>query len=105
MADASISRIAYILALLGGVLLVLFGLFELIGFAGLAIFHFSIYIFAYGWLVAIICGVIAIIGARSAGTLVWAIVLIIVGIVGGGIGGLLVVLGGLLGIISALIKK
>jgi hypothetical protein len=61
--------------------------------------------FAYGDIVAIICGVIAIIGSRSATTLVWAIVLIIVGIVGGEFGGLLVVLGGLLGLIVAATKK
>ena len=105
MADTSISRIAYILALIGGILLVIFGLLDLIGFTGLAIFHFSFYAFAYAGIVAIICGVIAIIGARSASTLVWAIVLIIVGIIGGGLGGLLVVLGGLLGIIVVITKK
>ena len=105
MADTSISRIAYILALIGGILLVIFGLLDLIGFTGLAIFHFSFYAFAYAGIVAIICGVIAIIGARSASTLVWAIVLIIVGIIGGGLGGLLVVLGGLLGLIVVLTKK
>jgi hypothetical protein len=105
MSDMSVSRIAYILALIGGILLVLFGLFEFVGFSGLAIFHFSIYSFAYAGIVSIICGVIAIIGARSASTLVWAIVLIIVGVIGGGLGGLLVVLGGLLGIIVVLTKK
>jgi hypothetical protein len=84
---------------------VLFGLFDLIGFSGLAIFHFGLFAFAYFGIVAIICGVIAIIGARSASTLVWAIVLIIVGIIGGGLGGLLVVLGGLLGIIVVITKK
>ena len=105
MADTSISRIAYILALIGGILLVIFGLFDLIGFTGLAIFHFSFYAFAYAGIVSIICGVIAIIGARSASTLVWAIVLIIVGIIGGGLGGLLVVLGGLLGIIVVITKR
>ena len=54
---------------------------------------------------AIICGVIAIIGAKSASTLVWAIVLIIVGIIGGGLGGLLVILGGLLGLIVVITKR
>ncbi len=51
--------------------------------------------FAYFGIVTIICGIIAIIGAKSVTTLVWAIVLIIVGIIGGGLGGLLVILGGL----------
>jgi hypothetical protein len=105
MADASISRIAYILALIGGILLVIFGLLDLIGFTGLAIVHFSFYAFAYAGIIPIICGIIAIIGARSASTLVWAIVLIIVGIIGGGLGGLLVVLGGLIGIIVVITKR
>jgi hypothetical protein len=105
MADTSISQIAYILALIGGILLVIFGLLDLIGFTGLAIVHFSFYAFTYAGIVSLICGVIAIIGARSASTLVWAIVLIIVGIIGGGIGGLLVVLGGLLGIIVVITKR
>ena len=48
---------------------------------------------------------IAIVGSRSASTLVWAIVLIIVGIIGGGLGGLLVILGGLLGLVAALVKN
>jgi hypothetical protein len=50
-------------------------------------------------------GIIAIIGARSAGTLVWAIVLIIVGLIGGGLGGFLVLIGGIIGLITALSKK
>ncbi len=102
---SEISRIAYYLALIGGILLVIFGLLDLIGFSGLAIFHFSFYAFAYAGIVSIICGVIAIIGAKSASTLVWAIVLIIVGIIGTGLGGLLVVLGGLLGLIAVLTKN
>ena len=105
MSEMSVSRIAYILALIGGILLVIFGLLDLIGFSGLAIFHFSFYAFAYAGIVSLICGVIAIIGARSASTLVWAIVLIIVGIIGGGLGGLIVVLGGLLGLIVVITKK
>jgi hypothetical protein len=105
MANTSISQIAYILALIGGILLIIFGLLDFIGFTGLAIVHFSLYAFAYAGIISIICGVIAVIGARRSSTLVWAIVLIIVGIIGGGLGGLLVVLGGLLGIISVLVKK
>jgi len=50
-------------------------------------------------------GIIAVIGAKSVNTLVWAIVLIVVGLVGGGLGGLLVVLGGVFGLINVLTKK
>ena len=105
MSDISVSRIAYFLAIIGGILLVLFGLIELIGFRGLSVLHFSFYAFEYSGIVAIICGVIAIIGAKSATTLVWAIILVIVGIIGTGLGGLLVILAGILGIIVVLTKK
>lgn len=106
---SEISRIAYILALLGGILLVIFGLLSFIGYSTenfRSVLHWGF--FAYGDIgdiVAIVCGVIAIIGAKSARTLVWAIVLIVVGVVGSGLGGLLVVLGGLLGLIAVATKK
>jgi hypothetical protein len=105
MSEISVSRIAYILALVGGILMVILGLLSLIASS---FEHFGPFLhwgFAYGSIVTIICGVIAIIGAKSATTLVWAIVLIIVGIVGGGLGGILVVLGGLLGLVTVLSKK
>ncbi len=108
MSEMSVSRIAYILALIGGILLVIFGLISLIGSAfgpSFLYWGWGFASFAFGGIISIICGVIALIGAKSAGTLVWAIVLIIVGIVGGGIGGLLVVLGGLLGLIVVITKK
>jgi hypothetical protein len=99
----SLSRIAYILALIGGILMVIFGLLGLIRSSfGPMVLYWG---YAYGGIVTIICGVIALIGAKSASTLVWAIVLIIVGIVGGGLGGLLVVLGGILGLLTVLLKK
>ena len=88
--------------------MVILGLLDLIG-ASIAGFEMigSPYFFRFdlGGIVTIVCGIIAIIGARSAGTLVWAIILIIVGIVGGGLGGLLVVLGGIIGLVSVLAKK
>jgi hypothetical protein len=104
MSEISVSRIAYILALVGGILMVIFGLLGLIGssFGPREIFHWG---YTYGGIVTIICGVVAIIGAKSASTLVWAIVLIVVGVIGGGLGGLLVALGGLLGLLTVLLKK
>lgn len=108
MSEMSVSRIAYILALIGGILLVIFGLISFIGSSfGPSVLYWGwgFASFAYGGIVSIICGVIALIGAKSANTLVWAIILIVVGIIGGGLGGLLVVLGGLLGLIAILSKK
>lgn len=102
---SEISRIAYYLALIGGVLLVIFGLLSLIGYAFIFFGPFISFGFAYFGIVTIICGIIAIIGAKSVTTIVWAIVLIIVGIIGSGLGGLLVILGGLIGLIAVIIKK
>lgn len=105
MSETSVSRIAYILALVGGILMIILGLLSLIAssFENFGpVLHWG---FAYGSIVTIICGVIAIVGSKSTTTLVWAIVLIIVGIVGGGLGGLLVVLGGLLGLVVMVSKK
>ena len=104
MAKTSIGQVAYILALVGGILLVIFGLLSLlsIGFGGPAFFYWSTYSFAYSGIVMLICGVIAIIGAKSVTTLVWAIVLLIVGFIGGGLGGLLVLLGAIIGLIVVL---
>lgn len=102
MSKTTVSMLAYYLALIGGVLLVIFGLLGFIGSFGGFYFHWG---FSYGGVVAIICGIIAIIGARSANTLVWAIILIVLGLIGGGLGGLLVLLGGILGLITALSRK
>ena len=110
MTDISVSRLAYILAFLGGILLVIFGILSFIGYSietlrSLLEWRFFAYGFAYRAIVGIICGVIAIIGSKSANTLVWAIALVIVGIIGQGLGGLLVVLGGLLGLVAAVTKR
>ena len=102
MSGTSVSQLAYYLALIGGILMVLFGIIGFFANFGDFYFHWG---FTYGGIVTIVMGIIAIIGAKSVSTLVWAIVLIIVGLIGGGIGGLLVVLGGLIGLISYLTKK
>jgi hypothetical protein len=102
---SEVSQVAYILALIGGIILVVFGLLSFIGYSFGGPFPYWGWAFAYGSIVSIVCGVIAIIGAKSAATLVWAIVLIIVGIIGGGLGGLLVVLGGIIGLIVVVTKK
>ncbi len=82
--------------------MILFGLLGFFSSFGENILRWG---FSYGSIVTLVCGVVAIIGARSANTLVWAIILIIVGAIGGGLGGLLVVLSGLIGLITALSKK
>lgn len=102
MSRSDVSRIGYYLALIGGILMVLFGLLGFFGSFGDLYLHWG---FSYGSIVTIIMGIIAIIGAKSVNTIVWAIVLIVVGLIGGGVGGLLVLLGGILGLVTVLSKK
>ena len=102
---SEISRIAYYLALIGGILLVIFGLLALVGYAFSYFGPFISFGFSYFGIVAVICGIIAIIGSKSVTSIVWAIVLIVVGIIGGGLGGILVILGGLIGLVAVLIRK
>lgn len=83
----SLSYAGYVLVLLGGILLVIFGL---LGLVGVVLIPFSplyyIGVSVHG-LVTLIIGVICIIGSRYVGTLVWAIILLVLGIVATGIGG------------------
>jgi hypothetical protein len=104
MSGTSISNIAYYLVLIGGILMILLGLLGLIVDFGGFFFRWG-FGFAYGSVITLVMGIIAIIGSRSVNTLVWAVVLIVVGLVGGGLGGLLVVLGGVFGLITVLSKK
>jgi hypothetical protein len=105
MAKGEIGRIAYVLALVGGILLVIFSLLELVGMAISIPFGMpGIGIFAgFGAIIGIILGIIAIFGSKRVMDLVWAIVLIVVGFLGGGIGGLLVIIGGILGLVARFI--
>jgi hypothetical protein len=102
MSTTSVSTIAYYLALIGGVLMILFGLIGFFGSFGAFYLNWG---FSYGGIVTLIMGIIAVIGAKSVNTLVWAVVLLIVGLIGGGVGGLLVLLGGIFGLINVLSKK
>ena len=105
--DKGLAYWGYILALIGGILIIVFGLLALIGNSlGSAFSPAGAYLSGAVYsVVAIIIGVICVIGSRSVGTLVWAIVLLVLGIVSGGIGGALVILGALLGLVSIFVKS
>jgi hypothetical protein len=101
VAKHSLGEIAYILALVGGILMVLFALLGFLGMGAMMAFqmpgaHFA----SLGAILSLILGVVAIVGSKHATDLLWAIILLIVGYVGGGIGGLLVLVGGILGLVS-----
>ena len=103
----SLAYAGYILALIGGVILVIFGLISIFSSPFIGFFTASILgglSALAGGIVTLILGIIAIVGARQVSTIVWAVVLLIIGIIAGGIGGILVFLGALLGLISTLTK-
>lgn len=99
MAKHSLDKYAYYLTLIGGVLLVVLTLLALIGHAVTMPFQVPLAGMTFGFsFLPLILGIVAIILAKRVTELLWAIVLIVVGFLGGGIGGILVILGGLLGI-------
>jgi nicotinamide riboside transporter PnuC len=101
MAKSSLGRLAYILALVGGVLMVVF---RLLGFLGFAVDMFSFgmpRLFPGYEILGLILGIVAIIISKRATQPMWAIVLIVIGIIAlQGIGALLVLIGGILGLVS-----
>ena len=96
----TLARLAYILAIVGGILMIILSLLSMLSFAVSLPFQSPIAGFFGAGIIAIILGVVAIIGSKKASELIWAIVLIVVGYLGGGIGGLLVLVGGILGLVS-----
>lgn len=109
MSSASLANAGRVLVLVGGVLLVLLSIVELLELAFTIPFRSPLQdlnILGRGFgVVTLILGVVSIIGAKYSHRLEWAVILIIVGYVGGGVGGLLVLVGGLLGLVSVLLKK
>ncbi len=100
--------VGYILALAGGIIIIVLGLFELFEL-GVRVFQ-SISLLSFfsgtaGALVQIVIGIICAIGSRFVSKLVWAIVLLLLGIVAGTIGGTLVAFGAILGLVVILVKS
>jgi hypothetical protein len=86
--------------IVGGILLIIFSLLGLLSYAVSIPFQSPIRGFFGAGIITLILGVVAIVGSKKANQLLWAIVLIVVGYLGGGIGGLLVLIGGILGLLS-----
>ena len=104
----TLTYVGYILALIGGIIIILFGLFDLLD-VGVRIFRdISLFSFLSGTaraLFLIVVGIVCAIGSKFVSNLVWAIVLLVLGIVAGTIGGTLVAIGAILGIVSILLKS
>ena len=101
MRKGSLGQLAYVLALIGGIILVIQGILSFLRMP------FPLFVpsiigpigGSYWGIIEIILGIIAIYGAKRATDLTWDIVLIIVGVIAGGLGGLLVLIGGIVGLL------
>jgi len=96
----TLGYVAYILAIVGGLLMVIFSLLSLLNYAISIPFQSPIGGFFGAGIITLILGIVAVIVSKRASELIWAIVLIIIGFISGGIGGLLVLIGGILGLLS-----
>lgn len=92
--------IGYVLALIGGIIIILLSLAALLSVPVYLPFHSPLAGYFGIGIISLILGVVAVFGSKRAHELIWAVVLMIVGYVGGGIGGLLVLIGGLIGLLS-----
>ena len=95
-----LARIGYILALLGGIIVIVLSLAALLNFPLYLPFRSPLAGYFGIGIITLVLGIVTVFGSRRVNQLVWAIVLMIVGFLSGGIGGLLTLLGGLLGLLS-----
>ena len=102
MVKSSLGRVAFILVLVGGILMVLFRVLGLLGFAAVSMLSFGMPRLFPGYeILGLILGIVAIIVSKRATQPLWAIVLIAIGIIAlQGVGALLVLFGGILGLVS-----
>ena len=96
VAKVEVKELSRILVLIGGVLLIIFGLFTVLGgsfesrYVGISL---------SGSIFGILVGLIALFGNTRIGQPVWAVILAVLGYFAGGLGGLLVLLGSLIALI------
>ena len=87
------ARLAYIIAIVGGILMVILGLLGMLSYAVTMPFASPIGGFFGAGIVTIILGIVAVVLSKRVNELLWAVVLVVIGFLGGGIGGLLVLIG------------
>jgi hypothetical protein len=91
--------------LIGAIIILIYGFLSLIGSAFLIFSPIEFLGGVVGGIIQLIIGAICLIGSKQVSKLVWAIILLILGIIAGSIGGSLVVLGALLGLVAYFLKS
>lgn len=103
LAQGFLGKISYILVLVGGIVMVISGIASLIGMGVMA--PSALGYVAGGDIFQMILGVAAFFFAKRVHELIWAIVLTVIGFIGGGIGGILVALGGIASLVAIFLKR
>jgi hypothetical protein len=96
----SLGYAGYILALIGGIIIVISGIFAIIGTPFFAYSVLGAVGAFFSGILDLILGIICIVGAKWVRSLAWAIILLVLGIIAGGIGGVLVAVGAIIGLID-----
>ena len=96
----TLGYLGYILAIVGGIIMVILGLLSMLSYAVALPFSSPIGGFFGVGIITIILGIVAVVLSKRVYELLWAVVLVVIGFLGGGIGGLLVLIGGILGLLA-----
>lgn len=97
---SSLGYAGYILALIGGIIIVISGIFSVIGTPLFAYTVLGAVGAFFSGIVQLILGIICIVRSKWVRSLTWAIILLVLGVIAGGIGGVLVAVGAILGLID-----
>lgn len=94
------AHVGFVLVAVGAVVMIVLSVLSFIGYAVALPFRSPLPALYGNALLALVLGIVAFVGSKHVGRLLWAIVLVVIGYVGGGIGGLLILIGGILWIAS-----
>ena len=104
---SSLYSLARLLLIIGGLVLILGAVLDVVGgLRGLFDLNFRISSLGFltGVVIAIIAGVVAFIGAGQISNVALNIILVVLGYLAGGLGGILVILGALVAIVTKFVK-
>jgi len=103
-----LSTIARVLILVGGIVLIIGALLQIADFGGLfdirPNFDIRGLTVLTGGVVAIVIGLLALIGSKQVTSPAWDIILLILGLLVGSLGGTLVFIGSIIGLVAIYVK-
>ena len=95
----TVAKAGYVLALVSGLVIIILSLAAILHFPLSLPFTSLAGYFGLG-IITLILGIVTVIGSKRVNEVLWAVALMVIGFLGGGVGGLLALIGGLLGLLS-----